>query len=88
MMEVEERISHEKIAKVRCLKGRVMGLADYTDKEAIIQAVTRVIERAYEEKTLNLYLRLYMETGSIPSIDYTVEQIILPEEREKANEEA
>lgn len=87
MMEVEERISHEKIAKVRCLKGRVMGIADYTDKEAIIQAVTGVIERAYKEKTLSLYLQLNVEVESIPSIEYTVEQIILPEERKKANEE-
>lgn len=86
-MEVEERISHEKIAKVRCLKGRVMGIADYTDKEAIIRAVTGVIERAYEEKTLSLYLQLDVEVESIPSLEYTVEQIILPEERKKANEE-
>jgi hypothetical protein len=87
MMEVEERISHEKIAKVRCLKGRVMGIADYTDKEAIIRAVTGVIERAYEEKTLSLYLQLDVEVESIPSLEYTVEQIILPEERKKANDE-
>lgn len=87
-MEVEERISHEKIAKVRCLRGRVTGIADYTDKEAIIQAVTGVIERAYKEKTLSLYLQLNVEVESIPSLEYTVEQIILPEERKKANEEA
>ena len=86
-MEVEERISHEKIAKVRCLKGRVMGIADYTDKEAIIRAVTGVIERAYEGHTLSLYLQLNVEVESIPSLEYTVEQIILPEERKKANEE-
>ena len=86
-MEVEERISHEKIAKVRCLKGRVMGIADYTDKEAIIQAVTEVIERAYEGQTLSLYLQLDLEVESIPSIEYTVERIILPEERKKANDE-
>lgn len=87
-MELEERISFEKLDKVRCMKGRVMGVTDYTDKEAIIRAVTEVIERAYKGKTLSLYLQLNVEVESIPTVEYTVEQIILPEEREKANDEA
>ena len=74
---MSEKVLEEKVTKVRVLRGEVEGMNMFHSKEQAEKAFHRVMEDISNRQVRSLYLTYSASGGEIPTMEYTIEEMIL-----------
>lgn len=83
---MEERIVFEKMVNVKVIKGKADGIERFCKKDILKEKLEDIVERAYSGNARRLTLELNVDCESVPTIEYTLEEMVLPKENYERSE--
>lgn len=73
-----EEIVYEKMVKARVVRGRYQTAKDFCDRKLFDEAVSHIADEIYSRSIKSVTIVMHIDTQSIPTIEYTFEEMILP----------
>lgn len=87
MEHLVERVLYEKMVKVAVVRGEVQTVETFCNKELLEQTLKDIVDRAYNKPIRSATIMIHIDGVSIPSIEYTFEEMVLPDFRKEVSEE-